>query len=482
MTAQKKPVRRGPPNRMNDLNYKTWMKFQKSFFWYNSWQALVNECIHFFTKSTWDDGTISKSLIIGPDKFDRSHITQPRIVDIRYAVRWDDLIDQLNSLIPRSTYDFILVDLRTLLDDKESLKEFLENHARVFFGLMRQLLKKERYCGIVVNATDQVSGGSGFPIAWSVAAASRNYLKLRDEKVGLAEYSKSVIYCLFMQAEHDEFASNPIRPESIVLAESPYDIPAWIIPKSPPRKKNEILHPAKYPETLVESLIELFTRPGESVLDPMVGTGSTVIAAIRSGRNGYGVDLIQEFVDIANERVALEQRPMLFPEFETSARALIVQGDATHLHEIAALNGREFNYTITSPPYWSMLSNPGSENQRERRQKKLKLVYSDNEQDLGNVHDYREFVELLTRVYDQVADKLTVDGKLTIVVKNVKRHHVLYTLAWDIVSILCGRDGKYAYLGTTLWCQDDIGLKPFAVGTHWVSNTLHNYCLHLQRR
>lgn len=481
MATQEKPVRRGPPNRMNDLNYKTWMKFQKSFFWYKSWHTLVTKCIHFFTKSTWDDGTISRSLIIGADDFDDSQIAQPRVVEAHSVRNWDALFESLNNVAAGSNYDFILVDLRELVRDKQKLTEFLTHHADRLFASMRQLLVEERYCGVVVNATDQPSGGSGFPLAWSVAAACRSHLKLRDEKIGLVKHDEHIIYCLLMQAADDGFVSSPIRPDNIRLAEPEQAIPAWIVPKSPPRKKNEILHPAKFPETLLEPFIELFTDPGENVFDPMVGTGSTVIAAIRADRNGYGVDLIQEFVDIANQRISAEKQPMLFPEFEISADASIVQGDATRLGETTALNGTQFHYTVTSPPYWSMLSNPGSENQRERRQKKLKLVYSDNKQDLGNVQNYHEFLDLLDQVYTQVASKLTPNGKLTIVVKNVKRDHVLYTLAWDLVARLCGPDGKYAYLGTTLWCQDDIGLKPFAVGTHWVSNTLHNYCLHFGR-
>lgn len=465
---------------MNDLDYKTWMKFQKSFFRYSSWQALVAECIHFFTKSTWDGGVVSRSLIIGAEDFDVSQVVRPRVVDVNSIKNWDGLFGVLDRASTGSSYDFAFIDLRMLVNDQETLTRFLHSYAIQLSIRLRQILGEHRYCGFLINGTDQVSGGAGFPLPWSVAAACRESLKLRDEKVGLIEKNKTLVYSLFMQAEDDEFESLPITPDKFAIAEHDHNIPAWVIPKPPPRKKNEILHPAKYPETLIETFIELFTTPNANVFDPMVGTGSTVLAAIRSGRNGYGVDLIQEFVDIANERIRAENQPMLFPEFETTTEALVVQGNATHLGEVAAFEGQTFDYTVTSPPYWSMLSNPGSENQRARRNRRLQLVYSDNEQDLGNVQDYQAFLTLLTDVYNQVADKSSKDGKLTIVVKNVKRDHVLYTLAWDLVSVLCGAGGRYAYLGTTLWCQDDIGLKPFAVGTHWVSNTLHNYCLHLQ--
>ena len=71
---------------------------------------------------------------------------------------------------------------------------------------------------------------------------------------------------------------------------------------------------------------------------------------------------------------------------------------------------------------------------------------------------------------------------MTVIVKNVKRNHVVYPLAWDLVAKLCTREGKFEYLGNTLWCQDDIGLKPFGVGIVWVSNIVHQYCLHFRRR
>ena len=127
-----------------------------------------------------------------------------------------------------------------------------------------------------------------------------------------------------------------------------------------------------------------------------------------------------------------------------------------------------------------MLSNPGSENQKARREKNLRLVYSESNTDLGNIEDYEKFLGLLDEVYNGVAQRLVPGGVLTVVVKNVKRNHVLYPLAWDLAARLCGVGGRYEYIGTTLWCQDDVGLKPFAVGIHWVSNILHHYCLHFR--
>jgi hypothetical protein len=137
---------------------------------------------------------------------------------------------------------------------------------------------------------------------------------------------------------------------------------------------------------------------------------------------------------------------------------------------------------VASPPYWNMLHNSGSEGQRARRNKKLRLVYSQSELDVGNIHDYQAFVFTLKEIYENIEPLLERDGRLTIITKNVKQEGLLYTLAWDLVDELSGKNGKFNFLGYTLWCQDDTPLKPFAIGHHWVSNILHHYCLHFMRR
>ena len=54
---------------------------------------------------------------------------------------------------------------------------------------------------------------------------------------------------------------------------------SWFIHNPPPRKKGVLVHPAKFPETMAQEFIEFFTKEGETVLDPMAGTGSTLVAA-----------------------------------------------------------------------------------------------------------------------------------------------------------------------------------------------------------
>lgn len=77
----------------------------------------------------------------------------------------------------------------------------------------------------------------------------------------------------------------------------------WQIPTESARRVN---HPAPFPVELPEKLIKLFTFRDDLVLDPFMGSGSTLIAAARLGRRYVGYELEPAYVDIARGRVSSE--------------------------------------------------------------------------------------------------------------------------------------------------------------------------------
>jgi site-specific DNA-methyltransferase (cytosine-N4-specific) len=58
-------------------------------------------------------------------------------------------------------------------------------------------------------------------------------------------------------------------------------------------------HSAVFPEPLPEWFIKLFTQPGDWVLDPFMGSGTTLRVAQRMGRNGIGIEILKEYYDLA---------------------------------------------------------------------------------------------------------------------------------------------------------------------------------------
>ncbi len=245
---------------------------------------------------------------------------------------------------------------------------------------------------------------------------------------------------------------------------------SWFIHNPPPRRRDVLRHPAKFPETLAEAFICFFTKRGQIVLDPMVGTGSALVACLRTGRHGIGIELNPAYADIARQALA-EERAALGPAAEGLV-ADVVTGDAAHLERWTL---PQVDYVLTSPPYWDMLRARGAATQRRRRQAPgLDVFYSDDPADLGNVADYDEFLSRLVAIYTGLQPALRPGAYLTIIVKNVKKGGRIYPLAWDLGRRL---EEAYTLKDERIWCQDDIRLAPYGLGSAWVSNTFHHYCL-----
>lgn len=245
---------------------------------------------------------------------------------------------------------------------------------------------------------------------------------------------------------------------------------SWFVHNPPSRKKEVLRHPAKFPETLAQEFIEFFTKRGQTVLDPMVGTGSTLIACLRSGRHGIGIELNPRYADMA--RRLLEQERQALANSAAGLLAEVIQADAAN---IAHLHLPPIDYVLTSPPYWDMLHARGAATQRARRASStLDVFYSDDPADLGNIRDYDQFLQRLAAIYRSLQPCLRPGAYLTIIVKNVKKGGRIYPLAWDLAREL---SSTYALKDERIWCQDDIRLAPYGLGSAWVSNTVHHYCL-----
>src|SRR5215216_1738606 len=245
---------------------------------------------------------------------------------------------------------------------------------------------------------------------------------------------------------------------------------SWFIHNPPPRKKGVLVHPAKFPETMAQEFIEFFTKAGETVLDPMAGTGSTLVAALRAGRNSYGIELNPRYAEIAGQ--IIEEERATLGDAISNLQSQIINGDAAQITDYQLPS---IDYVLTSPPYWDMLRARGAETQKKRRSSDgLDVHYSDDPNDLGNIEDYDAFLEKLIQIYQGLKLLLREKAYLTIIVKNVKKGGKIYPLAWDIAREL----GKtYTLKDEKIWVQDNQPLAPFGLGSAWVSNTFHHYCL-----
>ena len=80
-------------------------------------------------------------------------------------------------------------------------------------------------------------------------------------------------------------------------------LPTTLVTISSESKRIADNHVAVYPVELVNYFIKGSTKPGDLVLDPFMGTGTTAVSAKQLGRNYIGFDLQQDYIDIANKRL-----------------------------------------------------------------------------------------------------------------------------------------------------------------------------------
>jgi modification methylase len=105
-------------------------------------------------------------------------------------------------------------------------------------------------------------------------------------------------------------------------------------------------HPAKMLPTIAQRAIAAYTTPGDLVLDPMAGIGSTLVEAVHLGRDALGVEYEPEWADLATANLAFARSN------GATGHGEVVCGDARHLASVVdpAVRGL-VALVLTSPPY-----------------------------------------------------------------------------------------------------------------------------------
>jgi len=91
-----------------------------------------------------------------------------------------------------------------------------------------------------------------------------------------------------------KISSNP-------LGKNPSDV--WNIPNVKANHVEKTKHVCQFPVELIERLVLSMTDPGDRVLDPFIGTGTTAIAALMHGRKAVGAEIVSSYYKIAKQRI-----------------------------------------------------------------------------------------------------------------------------------------------------------------------------------
>ena len=478
-------------NRFNNLSSKEWLPFQKSWFIFKDIETLYDENIRFFIKEDHEECAPVFAFYGHPDKF----LVMKRVAEKNGF----DIIDAKHCKV-ECDIQFALFDLRDDIKEihqPDEADDFIKKIIPVIKEVSHKIIHRRFLSIFIANIYNKERT---LPVAWDMSERISRFLSLKDEKIGCFEtdevaslkinYFKTqnnFFYCQYFRKDENSNSDYGLFKESEFYKNIDQEntdnffkhlMSNWHIIRPKRRSKKEIQHPAKYPEEVVSLFLQYFTKPGDNVFDPMSGTASTQLAALSHGRNGYGSELSEFFTDIANERLANYVKPQqvsMFNEDRSHLDYKILNKDA---RKVKKADFPVIDYMITSPPYWDMLNMIGAENQAKRKEKGLQTNYSDNEFDLGNISDYKTFINSLIEVYKSILPILKPGGYFTIIVKNIKKKGKNYPFAYDLGHLL---QQEMILLPEVFWVQNDINIAPYGYGNTFVSNTFHQYCLTFQK-
>ncbi len=225
--------------------------------------------------------------------------------------------------------------------------------------------------------------------------------------------------------------------------------------------RDKTLHPATFPISLARKVIELFSHRGELILDPFVGSGTTLVAARDCGRNAIGFDLKNEYTNLCRHRLS---QNVLFGD----TKQIAISDDACNIP--AYLDEGTVKLIFTSPPYANLLNRARKNKSRRGDERKnnqfLKVEqYSQDPRDLGTM-DLIKYTKEIGDIYERLLPLLQPKGHCVINVPDMWWENERITIHIALVEEL--RERGYELRNIIIWDRTNIVNRIGIFG--WPSN------------
>lgn len=153
------------------------------------------------------------------------------------------------------------------------------------------------------------------------------------------------------------------------------------------QRENSGVHNAKYHGNFIpqvpRQLFNRYTKKGDWILDPFMGSGTSLIEAQRMGRNSIGIDLQNDVAQEAYSRIQLEHND------DCSTNVLVANSKIINMDEVIEKYGiKKYQFVIFHPPYWDIIK------------------FSDKEEDLSNSKTLEEFLNDFSEIIDNTTKHL----------------------------------------------------------------------------
>ncbi|MHA1383203.1 MAG: DNA methyltransferase [Candidatus Helarchaeota archaeon] len=491
-------------NNLNDLTAKEWLISTKSVWTYSDYDLdpklpknlrHLKKLILFFTKK--DD------LILNPKN-------NEYIKDIGSELGRKVRINIKNEA------DFILVEELKQFRDIQEYKTFLSQDLPQRYNLLYKRLKNKKYL-CIISKNFYFKGSELILFHYDLTSKlSKIGLNLKGMVIWLSQERKDLkvfndinedlihynILIYRKDGENAKFREMGINNYGLLRhPEKTIYYPSFIESITPPRDKYKAQHPATFSEHDIKRLIEFFTKDCNRkndrprVLDPFCGVGSTLLACSESQSEGWGIELTKKWVDLTAKRfqklglpIKIDGKTILpaqkklngYRSNKIGENKKIIQnltlGDSKK--KILEFEDNSFDFIVTSPPYWGILTKKlDHKTKRERVNKGYQVKYTIKgedgtfHKDLGNIQLYDEFLNQLKIVFKYCFEKLKMGKYMAVVVSDFRDKSEYYLYHCDIANLL--REIGFKLTGLTILFQNNKRLYPYGYPFVFVPN-IHN--------
>lgn len=212
------------------------------------------------------------------------------------------------------------------------------------------------------------------------------------------------------------------------------------------RDKN--LHPATFPIAMARRVIELFSHQGELILDPFVGSGTTLLAAHELNRNAVGFDLQKDYIALSAERLRT------YNHMFNRAQQVAIHDDARHIP--VYLQPGTVKLIWTSPPYANLLNRKRkNKSRRHRKDEQLGRVeqYSQDPRDLGTM-ELETYTQAMGDIFERLLPLLQPKGHCVINVPDMWWENERITIHVALIEEL--RRRGYELRNIIIWDRTNI--------------------------
>lgn len=231
--------------------------------------------------------------------------------------------------------------------------------------------------------------------------------------------------------------------------------------------KEAFKHPAPFLIEDIRKLIKLFTKKGNLVLDPFMGSGTALIASSLEGRKSVGIDLNKKYCELTKNRLK---------NLKLNS-CKIKKGNS--LKVIPKLN-ETFDYCVTSPPYHNILRNKGGGIRADGSQRRQGVVYySEDAEDVGNQKDYDSFLRSFEKIMARVYAKLNNGKYCSVIISDFTVNKKETNAHGDAINLM--QNIGFEFSGAIVLMQNSKPLYPFGYPYAYKINHHHQYILNFRK-